>query len=325
MSVKACDASTSHHGLPQRPMSPPRNNRVFLSTRTPPTPQSYYAELYSSSTSRIPNDSQSTITSTEPPLPTPPEKSNIEADVIPIVLCLLHDCFAILENLHRGNPPISPFQDRYYLLSLSIAVNGIRKYEEPLKRSWQMPLYTAMDKLVMLRHRIMFTTAAIDHKHERAVLSEIISPLAVAPIRCIDRAALPRFRTIIALTVNATDPRAIIRSFLRIPPWTSRGVTFDAPVEVTPLSELGLLTDALRALHGLFPDTPRCAGGLKSLRIDHRLSTYPANNRSLKSLVLARDTICGLLPGVEALDVEGAFRMYLKFVLETRSEWQLCK
>ncbi|KAF9031661.1 hypothetical protein BDZ89DRAFT_1111731 [Hymenopellis radicata] len=107
-----------------------------------------------------------------------------------------------------------------------------------------------------------------------------------------------------------------IRVFFLLPPWTPRTSTLG---NLMPQRELAMLHDVFSTFHVMYSEqrpVPRISIHCLSLQDDNCDTTYDSTDSYIYPLVLARDIMCGLLPGPCNLGISGMLKRYLKPLLD---------
>ncbi|KAF9029352.1 hypothetical protein BDZ89DRAFT_1065507 [Hymenopellis radicata] len=261
---------------------------------------------------------------------------------IPIILALLHDCYLFVDDLRRGVMPGSVFSQRYRYLSLHIVGRDTKPFEGVLDKQGLTVRYTALRELVVIRQRTLFATPLELKRMERTKGNEeifnlrwIISVLfAEKVVGAGDNAemarALPDLLRYIYLQLQTPSYGANVanrvRAFLKVPLRDDPRVAMRQSVSNSYLPidhERALIYDVVLALLGMVWKGFETRNGFISLEAVHRQKSY--SDSFSQRLVLARDVLCGLLPGPSPLTAESAFEAYVKPLINhnSRTDWCL--
>ncbi len=263
---------------------------------------------------------------------------------IPIILALLHDCYLFVDDLRRGVTPGSVFSQRYRYLSLHIVGRDTKPFEGVLDKQGLTVRYTALRELVVIRQRTLFATPLELKRMERTKGNEerfnlrwIISVLfAEKVVGAGDSTemtrALPDLLRYIYQQLETPSYGANVtnrvRAFLKVPlrddlrvAARQSGANSYLPID----HERALIYDLVIALLGMIWKGFETRDGFISLEAVDRHRSY--SDSFSQRLVLARDVLCGLLPGPSPLTAESAFEAYVKPLINhnSRTNWCLCE
>ncbi len=269
-----------------------------------------------------------------------------DTDAARIILALVHDCFVFIDQLYRGITPESLFAQRYFLLSLNVSTEDVCMFAKPLEYMGLRRRHFNMEDLIKLRQMVLFASSADTERMrcnraatERRILQGIIRSLvATPPIGMKESDAMWYKDTLEDIALRLIPKRMqtppedyhsvsfAIRSLLRIGPYAPHNPTFFLSSEPLSTREVALLFDVSMSIRRQLMDSRQHKHQrLTSLSRDHRLSDYGHAPRCFRYLVLARDAICGLLPGPDGLGLQGMFSMYFCTVLKMYKEWEQCE
>ncbi|KAF9001807.1 hypothetical protein BDZ89DRAFT_1081581 [Hymenopellis radicata] len=266
-----------------------------------------------------------------------------DTDAAQIILALIHDCFVFINQLYRGNTPESLFAQRYFLLSLNVSTEDVCMFAKPLEYMGLRRRYFNMEDLIKLRQKVLFASSADTEQmrsnraeSECGILQGIIRSLVATPPIGMKESDAKWYKDILEDIALRLDPKrtqaqpgdyrsvsSAIRSLLQIGPYAPHDPTLFISSEPLSTREVALLFDMSVAIRGqLMGSSNHKNMRLASLAGDHRLSDYDNAPRCFRYLVLARDAICGLLPGPDGLGLQGMFSMYFRTVLKMYKEWE---